>query len=332
MKKNIFLSLTTAFVLAGTSLYATSENKADLQATVKTDTPIHSFWAFGPSPDHVTKKQLAYFKSMGLIDKHQMISKEIAKVTAKHEKAPTEVLHGLSATVKAMAALEKKDKKSAEKYLTEATKQFDAALKKNTALKLVPVDEDVNVIANVITPDQAKEIKKDAMKTLKNNQPQETIALLSALVDQITITTTYLPMDLYPKATHTALEELKKGKDTKVALATLIDGLSTIVNTQVVIPLPLLMAQKVVSDAEKLGNKEKKKTVKLLDLAQGQLVLAQYEGYISADSTEYKTLSSEIKKLKEKAEKGNIVSKDYDKAKSYFHTLSEKFHKGTKKQ
>jgi len=332
MKKHIFLSVTAALFMAGsTALYAGTENPKELKAIEHADVPIHSFWAFGPSKDHLNKKQLEYFHSMGLIKKHDTIKKEIKHVVSKTAKAPEEVSQGLTATIKAMALLEKKDVKAAEAQLQKATTLFDKAMKKDPSLKLVPIDLDINVIDHAITLSDAKNIKKDALKLLKEDHPQETITLLTALKNQITATTTYLPMELYPMATQKALEELKTKKKADIALATLVEGIHTIVTTQIVIPVSVLVAQDAVDAASKLPKAKKNEAKKLLELAQKQLELAQYEGYLSNYSKEYKTLSSEIEKLKEKVGAGNIVEKDYDKLKSYFRTLSDKLHQGRKK-
>ena len=329
MKKNILLSAAAAFLIAGTSLYATS-NK-ELKAIEHADVPVHHFWAFGEAPDHLTKQQLAYLKSVGLLKKHALITNEVKKLVHKKSEASNEVTAGLVETLKAIANLEKKDTKSAEKHLKLASELFEKAIKKEPSLKLIPVDEDVNLVEHPITLEDAKKIKKSAIKLLEENRPQETIALLSALKNQITVSTTSIPMDLYPAATKKAYEELKKGKKPEVALQTLAAALDTIVTVEVVVPIPVLVAQSAITEASKLPKNKGKEVEKLLGIAQNQLDLAQYEGYLSKYDKEYKALSEEIKVLKKKAGDSNIVEKDFEKIKSYFDDLFKKLHEGKKR-
>ncbi len=330
MKKNILLSAAAALLVASTSLYATS-NK-ELKAIEHADVPVHHFWAFGEAPDHLTKQQVEYLKSVGLLKKHAMLSKEMKKLVHKQNEASKEVTAGLVETLKAIANLEKKETKAAEKHLKIASEFFEKAIKKEPALKLIPVDEDISLVEHTITLDDAKKIKKTALKLLQENHPQETIDLLSLLKNQITVSTTAIPMDLYPAATQKAYEELKKGKKPEVALQTLAAALDTIVTVEVVVPIPVLVAQSAILDASKLSKNKGKEAQKLLDIAQNQLDLAQYEGYLSKYDKEYKALSEEINVLKKKAGEGNIVEKDYDKIKSYFDGLLTKMHKGKKKE
>ncbi len=332
MKKNILLSVAASFLIAGSSVYAASSTEHHtIDAKVQTDKTIHSFWALSHSPDHLTKKQLDYFKSVGLLKTHRLIEKEIKQAKEHTSKAPKEVTLALQSTVKAMAYLEKNETSKAEKQLKKATKLFDEVLKKEPSLKLVPIDTDIDLVAHKVTLDEAKQIKKDALKTLKENKPQETIALLETLKNQMTITTTSLPMDLYPVATKKALELLKKHEKKEKVLATLSDGLDTLVTVEVVIPLPLLVAQDATEEASKLSKKKPKEAAKLLNVAQTQLNLAEYEGYLSEKDKIYHTLHTEIKSLQDKIGEGNILEKDFDKAKEAFKKMFDAIHSGSKK-
>lgn len=328
MKKNILLSAAAALLIGSTSLYATS-NK-ELKAIEQADVPIHHFWAFGEAPDHLTKQQLEYLKSVGLLKKHAMLTKEVKKIVHKPSEASKEVTKGLVETLKAIATLEKKDTKSAEMHLKKASELFEKAIKKEPSLKQIPVDVDISLVAHTITLDDAKKIKKTAIKLLEENRPQETIDLLSALKNQITVTTTSIPMDLYPVATKEAYEALKKGKKPEVALQTLAAALNAIVTVEVVVPIPVLVAQSAILEASKLPKSKGKEAQKLLEIAQNRLDLAQYEGYLSKYDKEYKALSEEIKMLKKKVGEGSIIEKDYEKTKSYFDGLLKKLHEDKK--
>jgi len=330
MKKNILLSLAATLLFSGSALNAASLDSKDSSVTVSGQTD-KSYYCFYSKPDKLTKKQLEQYQKMGLISKHQMIQDELKLATKNIVKPAQEILDGLNDTFKAMSLLKKHDVKSAKIALTSATTQFDKALKKDPNLKLVPVDMQTTFDDHSLTLDDVKSIKKNALGMVSEDQPQEAIALLSQLKNQITITTTNLPMDLYPLATKQALDALNKGEKVGMILPILTDALDTMVVTEIVIPMPILIAQSALTDAQKLNKNNKAETTKLLNFSQRQLEVAKYEGYLTKYDVEYKNLSEEIDRLKKKVSEGSVVVKDYDKIKSDFTSFFQKIHQGKKK-
>jgi len=328
MNKNILLSFAAILLLSANVANATA---IDAQASKVTAQTNHSYYGFYSQPDKLTKKQLEHYQKMGLISKRQMIKDELKLATKNIVKPSTEILDGFNATFKAMSLLKKHDLKSAKIALISATSQFDKALKKDPSLKLVPIDMKTSFDDQALTLENIKSIKKNALRMINDNQPQEAVALLSQLKNQITIVTTELPMDLYPIATKKALDALNKDEKAETVLPILAAALDTMVETEVVIPMPVLVAQSALKDAEKLDKSKKEEISKLLSLAQTQLDVARYEGYLSKYDTEYKTLSEEINLLKKKNSVGNVLLRDYDKIKKYFSLLFEKIHHGHKK-
>lgn len=330
MKKDILLSLAATLLLSGSILNAASLDSKDSSVTVQGQTD-KSYYGFYSKPDKLTKKQLEKYQKMGLISKHQMIQDELKLATKNTVKPAQEILNGLNDTFKAMSLLKKQDVKSAKIALTSATAQFDKALKKDPSLKLVPIDMQTTFDDHALTLENVKSIKKNALRMLNEDQPQEAVALLSQLKNQITITTTNLPMDLYPLATKQALDALNKGEKVGMILPILTDALDSMVVTEIVIPMPILVAQSALTDAQKLSKNDKSEITKLLNLAQRQLEVAKYEGYLTKYDAEYKNLSEEIDRLKKKVSEGNILVKDYDKIKSGFTSFFQKIHTNKKK-
>jgi hypothetical protein len=316
MKTKLMLSVVATFLLTSTSLNASSIPPKELKAIENADVPIHSYYGFDNPHYKISKKTLAYYKSIGLIPEHQIINKAVKKHSQGLAEAPQEVAQALDLTVDAMDALEKGDTKAATVSLKAATKLFDTAIKNNPKLKLVPVDVAVDVTDHAITLTQAEKIKKDAMQLLQKDRTQEAIDLLMLLRNQITMDTAYLPMEFYPVATKTALQALKSGKSAKTALAILLDGVDTIVHTQITIPVSLLIAQEAIETAQHLTPKDKEKAGKLFDLAKEQLELAHVEGYLADSSAAYKSLMDELAKLTTKVKAGNAVAGDYENSKT----------------
>jgi len=330
MKKSILLPIAASLIVGASALYAKQAKEAgELNATVVTAPPAHSIFNLYAQSYPLTKKEIAYFKSVGLIKKHQLIAKDAKQVRENLPRAPKEVINGLKATMQAVISLEKKEDKKAEEALEKATKEFDAALKTDPKLKLVPVGLEVNVVNHAITLDEAKRVKREADKLLRKDRPQEAIMLLSTLINQVSYTTEYVPMELYPAATKKALEALKKGKKEE-AIAALATGFNSIVETKITIPTSLLVAQAAIDSARKFGKGKEKEAEALLELARNQVELAKLEGYMTRHDTEYKTLMSEIKKLERRVKGKGIIEKDYNTLKAKFKSLLAKMHSGDK--
>ena len=100
-------------------------------------------------------------------------------------------------------------------------------------------------------------------------------------------------------------EQPKNEEKTKEAKDVLTMALSTLVEVENVIPIPLIKAQALVEEASKTIKKDKKQTLKYLDEAKHQLVIAEDLGYTSTSDTTYKMLKDEITKLESEIHKGH---------------------------
>jgi len=251
---------------------------------------------------------------------HKIIDKEIKTDHIHKHQAPQAIMSGLRDTIMALRALRTNNKAAAKQALESATKSFDAALKKNPKLDLVPVDE--RIIVNDFTGDAklVKHIIDASISLLKDNDTQAARAMLTPLEDQMTISTQYLPMKLYPEATKQAQKDLAKG-DTKAAFTDIVTALNSVVLKSVIIPIPLLTAQDMVAEASTLGKKDKKMALKLLSSAQDELEKAVLLGYTKRHAQAYKSLNNEIKSIKHAIDGGNSVVKMYEHIKNSFESL-----------
>ncbi len=240
------------------------------------------------------------------------------------DKTSKEISSALSNTFKSLTALKYGKNKEAIKLLKEADKKFDEVLKKNPNLKLIPVENRVEVFA---FDGNAKDIKlalNSAVTLIKHHKTQLARDILIPLKDEMDITTMYLPMDAYPAFIKTAIKQLEQ-KDTKGAIATLIDGFNTLVGQKVVIPTSLLMAQDLIEDASKLDKKKKDEATKLLNFADNELKKAVYLGYVDENSKVYKNLEKSIANIKKEIKGKNKVEKLYDKLKDSFTTFMKNY-------
>jgi len=280
--------------------------------------------------EFTTKMDMAKFHKEALGDEakrlNSVINREVAYQQKNFKKAAKEIVTGMQKTLEAINALQRNKVEIAEKALKKATEAFDVALKADPNLKLLPVDQVIEIAAVDSPLDEIKKAVDLSVKLLKKHAVQDAKAILSPLSDEIDVETVAIPMDLYPLATKTAYEALKKG-DKKDALIALMEGASTVVHTRVVIPLGLLMAQDLVIAASKLDKSKKREAIELLDAAREELQKSRLLGYVSKHDKEYKALESQIEALKKEIKGKNAVEKLYDRIKADFASLVSKSRK-----
>ncbi|ADV46223.1 YfdX family protein [Nitratifractor salsuginis] len=240
-------------------------------------------------------------------------------------KPPKEILQAFGDTVHAVQAIQHKDTKAAQKYLTEADKLFSEMLKKHPELKFVPINEVIMVNDVIITPEGAKKIVDTSRELLKYYRTQAARDLLVPMKDEMDVMTSYLPMALYPVATKKALAAVKKG-DVKSAIAILADAFNTIMTVKTVIPIPLLAAQDFVRQAAALDKSKKEEALKFLEAAKAELQKAYYFGYTDTRSKAYKDLYDQINAIEKEIKGKNMVEKMYEHLKSSFKNLIGKIY------
>ncbi len=320
MRKRFMVSVALATLLFG---FASADSVAQKEAQALNNPTI----TFG---DKAAKAQIQeaqsklYFQSKLDAQKFQKealndeqkrinysVSKEAQYQNAHFKMGPKEVMEGLTQTLQAIAALQKNDIKTAKELLAKASENFQKALKANPNLSFVPIAQEIVVKVFQGDVKLIKTIIQKSIELLKNNDTQAARALLIPLQDEMDIITEYLPMKLYPLATKEAAKALDKGNVAK-ALAILSAGLNTIVVTQVVIPIPLLVAQDLVIAASKLDKSKKKEALALLEAAKAELEKAVLLGYAKPYSKEYQNLKKEIEAIEKEIKGKNEVEKLYE--------------------
>ncbi len=255
--------------------------------------------------------------------KAKSIQKEVSFQNKNFKVASQNIQKGLSDTLSAISALSKNKSDLAKKNLSDASKYFAKALKIDPKLGLVPIEESTVIYRYDGDPKNIKEAVNLAKKALSKNDIQFARDILNPLKDEIVVTTHYVPMDVYPSVTKIASKLLDKGK-VKKALQELSLGLSTIVSDRVVIPIPLLTSQELVSIASKMDKTDKKKVSKFLKRAKIELQKAVLLGYASKHSSEYKSLEKKIDMIQKEIKGKNEVKKLYEDIKSDFKSLIHK--------
>jgi len=250
-------------------------------------------------------------------DKKELVNNVMQQEMKDHKQAPKDIVAGMQNTFAALKAIQAGKKDEAKKALEAATKSFDAALKANPSLDLVPIDERFQAFAFMGSSDVIEARLKLGQKLLKAHDTQTAIAVISPLKDELDISVISIPMKIYPLATKKALEELNKGND-KAAFAAIAEAMNSLVVVQAVVPTPLLVAEDLITEASKLDKSKKEEAKKLLSAAKEELKRAELLGYVSRHEPDYKLLNDDIEKIEKEIKGKNVVEKLYETLKNDF--------------
>ena len=241
-----------------------------------------------------------------------------AQAAEERKKILADAVDAVANTEGALLALEAKKKNEALSLLEKATGKLDLIMARDPDLALAPVDINETVIDVYTDVDSIKAMVKEARKALDNNRLQEARNLIKGLASEIVIATTSIPLETYPDTIKTVAPLIDQGK-IKEAKQVLHDLLNTLVVTEHVIPLPLLRADLLITEADALAKNKKRTKDKNKALADAlkevrhQLQLAEALGY--GDKTAFGPVYDQIKALEEKVAGGKSGEGWFDKLK-----------------
>ena len=250
-------------------------------------------------------------------DKKELVNNVMQQEAKNHKQAPKDIVAGMQNTFAALKAMQAGKKDEAKKALEAANKSFDAALKADPSLNLIPIDERFKAFAFMGTSDVIEARLKLAQQLLKAHDTQAATAVLLPLKDELDISVISIPMKIYPLATKLALEELNKGND-KAAFAAIAEAMNSLVVVSAIIPTPLLVAEDLITEASKLDKSKKEEAKKLLSAAKEELKRAELLGYATRHEDAYKLLNDDIEKVQKEIKGKNAVEKMYDTLKNDF--------------
>ncbi len=250
-------------------------------------------------------------------DKKELVRSVVQERAKQHKTAPKDIIAGMQNTFAALKAMQANKKDEAKKALEAATKSFDAALKADPSLDLIPIDERFQSYIFMGSSNVIDARLKLAQQLLKAHDTQTAIAVIAPLKDEVDISVISIPMKIYPIATKKALDELNKGND-KAALAAIAEAMNSLVLVKVIIPTPLLAAQDLITEASRMDKQKKEEVGKLLSIAKEELKRAELLGYVSRHEADYKLLNDDIEKIEKEIKGKNAVEKLYETLKNDF--------------
>ncbi len=245
-------------------------------------------------------------------------------------KVVKEAVESIKSVTNVLVALNKKDTNKAKKELENAIGKIEVVLSNPKAPALIPVDSKVVVQEFVGTAYDAQNAVITTVAMLDNKRVQDARHILSALVDEIDVSTTNLPLATYPVALKQAAKYLQLGK-TEEAKKVLLATLNTFVTVTDVTPIGILEAQTLIDAASKIAKTDKKLALSHLEQAKAELKKDEALGYTSSSDTTYKVLNDAISNVEKEIKGKNKAEKLFEDLKAKLKEFKEKALKTFKK-
>ena len=203
-----------------------------------------------------------------------------------------EAADAADATQAALTALENNQPKEALAALEVVSGNLHLLLARDPALGLIPIDFQVQVLEGVTDLKAIQKLEDQIEDLIDDKKYQAARPLIDSLVDEIRVTTVYLPLATYPAAIDRVAPLIDAGKLDE-AKQELEDVLDTFVSEQEITPLSIVRAEDKLSEAFQIEHKgdlskqdTKDKIASLVSDANQQLKVAQALGYGTKDDFE----------------------------------------------
>ena len=218
----------------------------------------------------------------GTVDKKGVIQQNVnqALQTAQN-KVVDEATQGIRLTYQALSELRDGKIPEAQSTLADASKALDKATGKGE--DLVAVDVFSDIVVGVETVEQAANLMDLAERAISASNPQAARELLAPLVSEIDISETNIPVKAYQDYVNQAIGALDK-KDQAQAEEALLSAIGSAVVVTDVLPIPTLLAQADLEQANALVNQDVDAAMAFLSDAKAQLALNNILGYEHNDA------------------------------------------------
>ena len=247
----------------------------------------------------------------------RILSNIVESVTQKREKIDSLALTVISETQEFLQEVEAGENEDAINTGKKLIGELDILLTKNPDAALIPIDVQFKVDEVVTDIETVRDIVKTSKKAFNDGYYQVARDLLEGLKSEIVVTTYNIPTATYPIAIKDAVMLMEDGK-TDLAKYVLQNVFGTIVIQDITLPLPVLKAQQMILEAQKIDAKDHENVDKVLNLlanANYQLELAEEMGY-GKKNKDFANLYNLIKELeksvKSKSDSGSKFEKLLD--------------------
>ncbi len=235
---------------------------------------------------------------------------EVSKnaVVKAQQKAQTDTklikgaIKAIQYTQDALIYLNGKDAKKAKESLKKAIAELSDVLNTPNAPYLLPIDMNIEAYEFQGKISDVKRLVEKTKELVEENKLPAARQILNSLRSEIDVNVVNLPLATYPAAVNLAIKYLNENK-IKEAQDVLNMALNTLVEIEQIIPIPIVKAQSLITQASKL--KDNKEKIQYLKEAENQLKLAKILGYTSSSDTTYEMLNKKIEHLMSEIEKNH---------------------------
>jgi len=219
-----------------------------------------------------------------------------------------EAVKVVAETQKVLKLLKEGKTEEALKLLEKVDGQM-AELVERYNLYKVPVDVTFVEFNGINDLKLAKRLNRAVKEAVNANNFVAARQLLVLLRNEIDVQTTYMPLALYKEAIDMALKFLREDR-VQAAEYALQSALGTLEVEVTVIPKPILEAQMLIADAEKIYKKDPEGALKLLKKAEYDIKLTVALGYLPSEEAA-KPLLEKIEKLMKSIENKKATAESF---------------------
>lgn len=250
----------------------------------------------------------------------------VQKTTDKRKEIVAEAVSTIRETQDALKALDEGKNKEALAGLERATGKLEIVLARDPKVALVPLDVKVETKSIVGSIDTIKKARQEAQTLLANGRVQESRRILDNLCSETVISTTNIPMATYPGALKQAAKLIDENKANE-AKEVLQRALSTLVITDVVVPLPVMEAKVSLQKAEEIAKiksrtpEQNRQLSVLVNVADSDIQLAEALGYGTKNN--FDSFHKQVSEIRQKTSNGKFGVGFFDQIKSYIESMNK---------
>ena len=243
-------------------------------------------------------------KDVKKVEENKEVTKNVEEakenyVNEREDQVTKEAKEAIEAVAKVVELLDKENKEEILEQIANVLGKLEVLVVKDPTLQAVPVGVREEVVDFPGSVDDVEAAKSEVVALIKKGEVALARDIMLNLASELDIYVTALPIGTYPVVLKALIPLVEEGKF-KEAKALLVEALETLIIEKIVIPLPILRAEKTIQKANELtkdNDKADKEELKnLLSYAKEQLKLAQALGYGKIES-DYKELFEEIEKI-----------------------------------
>jgi hypothetical protein len=226
---------------------------------------------------------------------------------ARRKDVTPEAAEALKMTTEALDALNASDADKAINLLESVTGKLEIVTARDPNLALAPVAATMETVEVVISTAGLELIRDEARDAMRDGEVQRARRLLRDFASETIITIRSLPLATYPAAIKEVVRLIDADKLSEAAQK-LRTTLASVVETDIVLPHPLLIAQHLLREAQALSEKsgrsseEEARLTKALDEAAANLERAEILGY--GTKKDFREFHEQIAAIRKKASGG----------------------------